>query len=77
VDVQKIDVIYNSEYDKMIGSKAYILPIMFKSLASRQLRYFKQGFIDNGRQKVQIEDPEKPKEVQQQTINSLAYDEQA
>jgi hypothetical protein len=56
LDIQKIDAIFNSEYPKLLESSVYKWPVFFKSLPSRQLKYFKEGSIDNGRQVISLEE---------------------
>lgn len=59
-DVRKIDFIYNPEYE--ILNNQYNLPVFFKSTLSNPNRipYIKQGFLDNGRHKITLRDPESP-----------------
>ena len=52
IQIKKIDMIFNPEYERL--SKVYKLPVFFKSLSGRHLKYYDQGFIDNGRRKVPL-----------------------
>ena len=49
VQIKRIDVIYNPEYEKLMEGDEYKIPIFFKSLPKRDHKYWDQGFIDNGR----------------------------
>ena len=57
-DIQSVDIIHNPEYDRLLES--YKIPIFFKSNLHEENResYIRQGFVDNGRHKVWLE--EKP-----------------
>ena len=50
VDLQKVDLIYNPEYDKI--ADLYKIPVFFKSDFNKS--FLGQGFIDNGRHKVPL-----------------------
>ena len=58
IDIKSIDAIWNPEYENLI--QEYQIPIFFKSTLHQQDRkgYFEQGFVDNGRHLVKIQDPE-------------------
>jgi hypothetical protein len=51
-DIQKIDAIYNPEYEML--HRAYKHPVFFKSVPSG-MRIEDQGFVDNGRKIVNLE----------------------
>ena len=59
-DIKQIDFIYNPEYSLLTSQ--YKLPVFFKSTLNdpTRLPYLKQGFLDNGRHKVTLRDPDSP-----------------
>lgn len=50
-EILKIDIIHNPEFPKLL--EHYHLPIFFK-----QGELFKQGFVDNGREKIYLKTEE-------------------
>jgi hypothetical protein len=71
-----VDVIYNPEFYRLITK--YKIPVFFKS-APQSL--FSQGFVDNGRQVIELKSDEQLSRdslrahERNQSINSLVYDE--
>jgi hypothetical protein len=51
-DIQKIDAIYNPEYDKLMS--VYKHPVLFKS-TPYGMNFADQGFVDNGRKIINLE----------------------
>ena len=49
-------MIYNSEYEELI--EKYSLPVFFKSTPNRSTKFFDQGFIDNGKEVMQLKSDE-------------------
>ena len=49
-----MDIIYNPEYDKI--ERLYKLPVFFKSKLDDEINktFMEQGYVDNGRYKVQL-----------------------
>ena len=54
IQIKKIDAIFNPEYEKIMQSGFYRIPIFFKSLPKRNMRYWDKGYIDNGRKQVKL-----------------------
>ncbi len=73
-DIQRIDAIYNPKYEKIVN--VYKHPVFFKSTPFG-LSYGDQGFIDNGRKIINLDNSvvQPGKEGSRTSINDMAYQE--
>lgn len=71
-DIQRIDAIYNPEFEAIM--RVYTHPVFFKSVPAG-LTFQDQGFIDNGRKIVNIEESviQQQASTSKASINDFAY----